>query len=103
MSDYDSVISLWDETELPYRPEGRDSRARIQKETRLRRSVFLVAELDGRVVGTVLATHDGRKGWLNRLAVEKGYRRHGLARRLAEQAERRLNGLGLDVIACLIE
>ena len=103
MADYDSVVRLWAEAELPYRPGGRDSRERIRKEMRLKRSIFLVAEAEGKLAGTILATHDGRKGWLNRLAVARSYRRRGLARRLVEDAERRLEALGLDVTACLIE
>lgn len=101
--DYDNVIELWDEAGLPYRPQGRDSRKQIEKELKLGRSIFLVAETEGKVVGTILGTHDGRKGWLNRLAVAKEYRKKGLARKLVEEAERRLGELGLEVIACLIE
>jgi ribosomal protein S18 acetylase RimI-like enzyme len=53
-------------------------------------------------VGSIIGTHDGRKGWLNRLAVAKEYRRTGLGNRLVKEAERRLNALGLEVIACPI-
>lgn len=103
MSDYDRVIELWRESGLPYRPEGRDSRERIEAEMRRARSTFLVAEMGGIIVGTILATQDGRKGWLNRLAVAGEFRQRGLARRLVIEAERRLGAMGLDVIACLIE
>jgi len=103
MSDYDRVIELWREAELPYRPQGRDSRERIEEETKRGRSIFLVAEVGGIIVGTILATHDGRKGWLNRLAVAEEFRRCGLARRLVTEAERRLGAMGLDIIAGLIE
>jgi ribosomal protein S18 acetylase RimI-like enzyme len=103
IEDYDNVTLLWDEAGLPYRPQGRDSRKRIEKELKFGRSIFLVAETEGRVVGSIIGTHDGRKGWLNRLAVAKEYRRTGLGNRLVKEAERRLNALGLDVIACLIE
>lgn len=103
MDDYDSVLSLWDKAKLSYRPEGRDSRARVEKELKLERSIFLVAESRGKVVGTVLGTHDGRKGWINRLAVAKDYRHQDIARRLVAEVEKQLEGLGFEVIAALIE
>jgi len=103
LSDYDALLNLWDETGLHYRPKGRDSRERIEKEIKKRHNIFLVAEVDGKIVGTILGTHDGRKGWLNRVAVAKKFRRQGIARRLVTEVEHRLDKLGLDVIACLIE
>jgi ribosomal protein S18 acetylase RimI-like enzyme len=54
-------------------------------------------------VGVVLGTHDGRKGWINRLAVAKEFRRQNIASKLVTAVENRLNELGIDVIACLIE
>ncbi|MGZ4887063.1 MAG: hypothetical protein ACXVJK_04855, partial [Candidatus Aminicenantales bacterium] len=67
MADYRRVVDIWTEGRLPVKPRGRDSRANIEKQIELPNVLFLVAESEGRVVGTVLATHDGRKGWINRL------------------------------------
>ncbi len=66
---------------------------------------FLVAEdgEGGPVVGTVFATHDGRKGWINRLAVDASLRRQGIGARLVREAERWLEGEGMVILACLIE
>ena len=57
----------------------------------------------GELIGVVVATHDGRKGWINRLAVHPNHRRRGAARRLIEEAEKVLRLQGMDVIAALIE
>ncbi len=62
-----------------------------------------VAEAGGVVVGAVLATHDGRKGWINRLAVAPSYRRRGVASRLVAAAEERLAEAGIEIFACLVE
>jgi ribosomal protein S18 acetylase RimI-like enzyme len=51
----------------------------------------------------VLGTHDGRKGWINRLAVAKEFRRLNVASKLVTKVENRLNELGIDITACLIE
>lgn len=103
IKDYDDVLFLWDNAKLPYRPKGRDSRTRIEGELKRGNAIFLVAEADGRLIGTVLGTHDGRKGWINRLAVDETFRKQNIARRLVAEAENRLLKLGIDVIACLIE
>ena len=64
---------------------------------------FLVAEVEGRIVGSVLVTHDGRKGWINRLAVHREYRRRGIGGALVSEAENWLIEQGIGIFACLIE
>ena len=103
IEDYDEVLALWDNTGLEYRPQGRDSRQQIADQISQDRVIFLVAETNGQLVGSVLGTHDGRKGWINRLAVDTQHRHHNIARRLVSEVESRLAQLGIEVIACLIE
>lgn len=105
IEDYDRVMELWAEGGLPLKPKGRDSRENILKQIREPNVLFLVAEEGegGRIIGTVLATHDGRKGWINRLAVDAALRKQGIGARLVREAERRLEALGMDILACLIE
>jgi ribosomal protein S18 acetylase RimI-like enzyme len=105
IEDYDRVMELWAEGGLPLKPKGRDSRNNIALQIRMPNVLFLVAEdgEGGPVVGTVLATHDGRKGWINRLAVDVASRKRGIGARLVREAERRLEALGMDILACLIE
>lgn len=101
--DYDSVISIWKKSGLPYKPKGRDRRETIEAELKGGRSVFLVAWVNGIAAGSVFGTHDGRKGWINRLAVDPDFQRRGIARLLVAEAEKRLHALGIGIIACLIE
>jgi N-acetylglutamate synthase len=103
MDDYDAVMRLWEEAGLPARPLGRDSRESLSNEFSFSVGSLLVAEEDGAVVGAVLGTHDGRKGWINRLAVAPTYRGRGLGRRLVAEVETRFEALGLQIVACLIE
>jgi len=105
IEDYDEVMDLWAAGGLPLKPQGRDSRENIARQIRLPNLRFLVAEEGegGRVIGTVLATHDGRKGWINRLAVDAELRKKGIGARLVRAAEQWLEGEGLDILACLIE
>ncbi|HEX9975849.1 MAG TPA: GNAT family N-acetyltransferase [Dehalococcoidales bacterium] len=103
IEDYDRLTTLWKESGLSYRPRGRDSRRRIEAELKTGTSIFLVDEMDGQMVGSVIGTHDGRKGWINRLAVHPSYRHRGLAKKLVAEVEDRLSQVGLEVIAGLIE
>lgn len=103
MEDYDAVLGLWDTCGLPFKPGGRDSREKIEAEIKKDTAVFLVAEKDGKAIGSVLGTHDGRKGWVNRLAVEPGFRHRGVAQLLLRTVEEKIHALGIDIIACLIE
>jgi ribosomal protein S18 acetylase RimI-like enzyme len=98
-------MELWTAGGLPLKPRGRDSRESIARQLARPNVRFLVAEEGegGRVVGTVLATHDGRKGWINRVAVDTSLRRRGLGARLVRAAEEWLTSEGMDILACLIE
>ena len=103
IGDYEKVAALWAEAGIHYRPNGRESRPRMEKEIKSEQAIFLVAAAGDRIVGVVLGTHDGRKGWINRLAVAKEFRRQNIAFKLVTAVETRLNDLDIDVIACLIE
>lgn len=97
------VHALWDESGLPFRPEGRDTVERMSAELE-RGSAFLPGAFDGgELVGVIMGTSDGRKGWVNRLAVKSSWRGRGLARRLIALCEKELERSGLGIICCLIE
>jgi N-acetylglutamate synthase len=103
LDDYDAVTRLWTEAGLPYRPLGRDRREKIRIEMERGTAVFLVAEAGGDLVGVVLGTHDGRRGWINRLAVAPAYQRRGIAGRLVREVEQRVEALGIEIVAALVE
>lgn len=103
IDDYDALVHLWQEGGLPCRPQGRDRRDRIAREIEGPCAIFLGAEEGGALVGAVLGTHDGRKGWINRLIVAPAHRRKGIASALVAEVEKRLAERGIEVIAGLIE
>jgi ribosomal protein S18 acetylase RimI-like enzyme len=101
--DYPDIIKLWDRAGLSYRPEGRDSLKNIKTQINNGTTIFLVAEANNAVVGCIVGTHDGRKGWINRLAVDPETRRRHIAYQLIKEMEKEFDKLGLEVIACLVE
>lgn len=103
IKDYEPLIALWTEGNLPYRSQGRDSKQHIAQQLRQRTSLYFVAEYKGTIIGAILGTHDGRKGWINRLVVSPAYRKKGIAKRLVQEVEQRLTATGIDIVACLVE
>lgn len=103
MKDYNSVKELWKLSGLPIKTKGRDSDINIAKELKKGIAHYLLAEYQDKLVGIVLLTHDGRKGWINRLTVHPDYRKKGLARLLLQKSEEYFHSISIDIIACMIE
>ncbi|NQU35638.1 MAG: GNAT family N-acetyltransferase [Bacteroidetes bacterium] len=101
--DYDTLIKLWEASGLPYKPLGRDSRENIEKEVQNGICQFLFAKISDDYIGSALITHDGRKGWINRVVVLPEYRNRGIARKLVEVGEQWLKEQGIEIFACQIE
>jgi ribosomal protein S18 acetylase RimI-like enzyme len=55
---------------------------------------LMLAEIDGELVGTLIAGWDGWRAHLYRLAVHPEHRREGIARTLIERAEERFTSFG---------
>ncbi|MDD1746434.1 MAG: GNAT family N-acetyltransferase [Methanomassiliicoccales archaeon] len=100
--DYRGLVELWEQAMLTYHPEGRDSKERITKELGTPMALFLVAEANGRLIGSLLGTTDGRKGWINRLAVHPEWQRKGVALALLKEMEKRFDQRGVLVLCALI-
>ena len=103
MEDYDSLMGLWERAGLPGRPKGRDSREAMGAQMKDDHVMIILAELEGELAGSVICTHDGRKGWMNRLAVTPGHRGQGVARALVEEGERLLRERGFGIVGVIVE
>ena len=101
--DYDLLVNLWEKSGLPYKKNGRDSCENIEHEVLLDCNQFLFAMYEKEAIGTILITHDGRKGWINRVAVLPEFRKKGIAKRLVEAGEIWLQEQGIGIFACQIE
>lgn len=95
LHDYDEVMALWSQTEgLTLRDA--DSREAITRYLGQNPSLSFVARDQGRLVGAVLVGTDGRRGYLQHLAVAPSHRGQGLGRVLAERAVAALRALGIE-------
>ena len=94
MTDYADVRTLWEACEGvglsdADRPEALS--AYLERNP----DMSCVAVEDGRVVGAALCGHDGRRGYLNHLAVHPAHRRRGIARRLVAHCLAALQQAGI--------
>ena len=71
--DFDQLMVLYDQSELygGQRDDNRDSRSKLQNRIANDPSALIVAEDDGKVMGTVSLIEDGRVAWLFRFAIQK--------------------------------
>lgn len=102
-SEAGQLHTLWDQAGLSYRPTGRDELSRLRRMIEQDVETYWAIFEADRLIGVILASHDGRKGWLNRLAIEPGHRGRGLAQLLIRRAEDYLHDQGIEIIAVLIE
>jgi ribosomal protein S18 acetylase RimI-like enzyme len=95
-SDSSAVVQLWRDCSLivPWNDPHRD----ILRKLQIQPELFLVGELAGELVGSVMAGYDGHRGWLNYLAVAPPFRRRGIGRSLVKEAEACLRAMGCPKI-----
>lgn len=94
ISDYQAVTTLWAETEnLSLRDA--DSRENIQAYLQRNKGLSFVAVDDTGLLGSVLVGTDGRRGYLQHLAVSERCRGQGIGKKLVHQATEALAAIGI--------
>ena len=96
--DLDAALTLWAATEhLGPTPREELDALRAHDPELVLAAVAVADAADapaGALLGVVLGSFDGRRGWISRLAVAHAARRRGVARRLVVEVERRLAARG---------
>ena len=93
--DYDEVFAMWQITTKRALSRA-DERDQIERYLRRNEGMSQVAVIDGKIVGTVLAGHDGRRGFIHHMAVLPEYRRRRIGHALAEKAIEMIARDGID-------
>jgi ribosomal protein S18 acetylase RimI-like enzyme len=96
----DTVVELWRAGGLRLR--GNETTATMIELQAREDAWLLVAEADGALAGTLIATYDGWRGHFYRLAVAPAFRRRGIARALVGEGERRLAAVGARRLTSIV-
>jgi ribosomal protein S18 acetylase RimI-like enzyme len=92
--DYEGAVHLWEGAGSGVKVGRSDSPEEIQKKLQRDPDLFLVAESDHEIIGTVIGGYDGRRGMVYHLAVRDDFRRRGVATQLMSEVEKRLQAKG---------
>jgi len=84
LQDYDEIRALWQESEGIELSEV-DSKEDIARFLERNPGLSFVARDKGQLVGVVLCSHDGRRGYIDQLAVRKSHRRQGIGKGLVDR------------------
>ncbi len=95
MADYADAMALWHRTEgMGLRPA--DASEHIARYLERNPGLSFVARHGDQLIGTVLCGHDGRRGYLQHLAVDRAYRGQGIGRQLVQRVLEALRSLGIN-------
>ena len=101
INDYDLVYALWLSCVGMGLNDIDDSRSGIEKYLERNPGTCYVAVEQDQVIGSILAGHDGRRGYIYHTAVVPGHRHAGVGRRLVSAALESLKAQGVSKV-CLV-
>lgn len=98
--DWEGVAKVWESHEgtnpVDDSPEG------FAKYLRRNPTTSFVAVDDGRIVGTILAGHDGRRGIFHHVSVLEEYRGQGVGKLLVDNAVEALRKEGINKVLLVV-
>ena len=96
IEDFDQVHALWMTISGFAIRSIDDSREGVERFLRRNPTTSVVAEEDGKIVGSILCGHDGRRGCLYHVCVHKDYRMRGIGKAMVVYA---MNALKAEEIS----
>jgi len=102
IGDYGNLIPFWKEN---YFVTEMDNLERFKLFLKKNPELSVLMEDGGKIVGTVLGSFDGRRGYLQKIVTDKNFRKKGIAKKLVEEIIVRLRKLGTLYIpiSCEVE
>jgi len=103
VADYEAICHVWEASGVQLQRTGRESLEAFTRQMNGGTQTVLGAFEGETLVGVVLITHDGRKGWINRLGILPDQQRKGIGTLLVHAAETLIHDMGLTIVAALVE
>lgn len=95
IDDYEEIYAMWQIT-TKRALSSADKKESIKEYLERNRGLSQVAVNNGRIIGTVLAGHDGRFGFIHHMAVMPQFRRQGIAHAMAQRCISKIKSQGIE-------
>lgn len=86
IDDYDEIHQLWSNTSGITLRTIDDSKEGIKRFLKRNPKNNFICRINGKIIGTILCGHDGRKGFIYHTVVNKNNRGRGIGKKLVENA-----------------
>ncbi len=101
IEDYDGVYALWMSINGFRIRSVDDSREGVEIFLKRNPTTSVVAEEDGKIVGAILCGHDGRRGCLYHVCVDREYRRRGIGKAMVVKAMQELKSEKINKVSLI--
>ena len=102
INNYSEIMDLWKNTDGVGLSGKDDSKKSIKKYLEKNPNTCFVAKYDGKIIGTIMAGNDGRRGIIYHLMVKPEYRKKGIGKKLLKKAESSLKKEGIRKIMIFV-
>jgi N-acetylglutamate synthase len=94
LNDYEKMFDLWKNTQ-GMGISSSDSKENIDVFLKRNPELSFIAELENNIIGTIMCSHDGRRGFIYHLAVSTNFRLKGIGKSLISKSLEKLKKLGI--------
>lgn len=102
LSDFEELYTLWKKAGLnlsDYQKEKEEFTMMIK----LNPHSCLMGVENNKIIGSVLAIFNGRRGWIHHLSIDPEFQKLGLGTKLVKEAEKRLAKLGTKKVLLWVD
>jgi len=100
IADYKNLIPFW---KTNYFVNTMDNKDRFELFLEKNYNLSLLAEENEKIFGTALGSFDGRRGYIQKVVVDREYRKKGLGQQLVQKVIEKLRLLGATYIPISVE
>jgi len=101
IEDYDGVYALWMKIKGFGIRSIDDSRDGVERFLKRNPTTSVVAVEDGKIVGSILCGHDGRRGCLYHVCVDEAYRMRGIGKSMVVKAMEALKAEQINKVSLI--